>query len=58
MLTKVVNKGQVIFIDRGGQGRIKLVGAPGAPIMVGVPNLCVKLTLPLYLLTNINLLKL
>ena len=28
------------------QGWIKLVGAPGALILVGAPNPCVKLTLP------------
>ena len=40
------------------QGRIKLVGGPGALILVGAPNPCVKLTSPSYLLTNNNLLTL
>ena len=37
------------------QGQIKLVRSPGALILVGAPNPCVKLTLPSYLLTNNNL---
>ena len=41
-----------------GQGWIKLVGGPGVLILVGPPDTCVKLTLPSYLLTNNNLLKL